>query len=141
MDSQTRSYYKVKLSRLVNGQMMLGEEQVSPEELDKFKEEVERAGGIIHRSDLVTVKATQLTCKEARINEMHHEFQVVDFGGEFVLRHFIGNQNPIIVELGVDTVTATEKYNEYLKDRCYDESLFVDDLALYCGHSYAYQAG
>lgn len=139
MQSQTKAKVKITYRGEVKGVFGKHEVTVDKDRLEGVLTQLGHDDYQVVRWEPLSISAHQLIFKEAKINDARHEFQVVDYGGEFLLRHYIGRNDPIELALGLDTASATTAYNEYIKDRCYPDKLLVDDLALYCGHTYGYK--
>lgn len=134
--NQAETKVRVKFSRFVNGEMKLQEQTIFRSDLQTFTEDLERQGGKVHRADDIKIKPVQLFWKEQGKNAV----QMLDCGGEFILKHYIGKDAPIELALGLDAATATESYNEYMEKNNLPEFI-EDDLSFYCGHTYSYRAG
>ncbi len=148
--SATATQLKVRFRRLVYGSMKKDERIMLASEFETFKENLEREedSAVISWEPIIP-KAKQLFTKtytfpSDRGPADYHEIQVVDYLGQFLLRHYKdldkdqdGNPKCLEIPLGSNTDTATDICNTYLKQYGFPESMMIDDLAMYCGHSYA----
>jgi hypothetical protein len=128
--------YKVRFTKW-NGEGYARQEQIVAEgDIETFLETVETDGGEILSKSKIVITPNQLFCKSFKLDDNRYELQVVEYGGEFLLREYV-NDKPIELALGIKMQEATDAYNQYVQARPYPETCQELDFSLYMGHGYS----